>query len=138
MCMLAEGEVCMVLLDGPVPVRLKLAGMWASVMCCYGYGDYFELYQPGKLQGMLGGLSQGALMGISAAMLPACLMVCLSLLLPAAVCRWMNVVFGALYTVIMVLVVRGGWHFYVMYGVVEMALTMGIVWVAWSWPRDPA
>jgi hypothetical protein len=45
------------------------------------------------------------------------------------------VVFGALYTVIMVLVVRGGWHFYVMYGVVEMALTMGIVWVAWRWPK---
>jgi len=31
----------------------------------------------------------------------------------AAVNRWVNIVFGAVYTVIMILAIRGGWHFYV-------------------------
>ena len=41
--------------DIKVPVRYKLSAMWASVMFCYIYVDYFELYVPGKLQGMLDG-----------------------------------------------------------------------------------
>ena len=38
-----------------VNVRVKLAALWASVMFCYIYADYFGLYVPGKLQGMLEG-----------------------------------------------------------------------------------
>ena len=41
--------------DVRVPTRYKLSAIWASVMFCYIYGDYFELYVPGKLQGMLAG-----------------------------------------------------------------------------------
>ena len=38
-----------------VPVRIRLAALWASLTFCYLYGDYFGLYRPGKLQGMLAG-----------------------------------------------------------------------------------
>lgn len=44
-----------VLEDVKVPIRYKLSAMWASVTFCYIYTDYFELYIPGKLQGMLDG-----------------------------------------------------------------------------------
>lgn len=27
-----------------VPVRIKLAALWTSVMFCYIYADYFEMY----------------------------------------------------------------------------------------------
>ena len=43
--------------DVRVPTRYKLSAMWTSVMFCYIYVDYFELYVPGKLQGMLEGKS---------------------------------------------------------------------------------
>jgi hypothetical protein len=36
--------------DIKIHVKLKLSALWASVMFCYIYGDYFELYKPGKLQ----------------------------------------------------------------------------------------
>jgi hypothetical protein len=36
------------LADAPVPVRLKLSALWASVMFCYVYGDYFDLFRPGS------------------------------------------------------------------------------------------
>jgi hypothetical protein len=39
--------------DIKINVRFKLFALWSSVMFCYFYGDYFELYQPGKLQEML-------------------------------------------------------------------------------------
>jgi hypothetical protein len=128
--------------DVKIPVRMKLLALWSSVMFFYIYGDYFELYQPGKLQGMLGGkmafgpISQGILLGMSALLAVPALMVFLSLVLPSRVNRWMNVFFGVLYTVVMVLAMQGAWHFYVFYGLVEITLTSTIVWLAWTWPRQ--
>ena len=43
------------LLDPPLPRRLVLSALWASLTFCYLYGDYFGLYKPGKLQHMLDG-----------------------------------------------------------------------------------
>ena len=43
---------------------------------------------------------------------------------------WLNMVFGAIYRVIMILVIRGGWHCYVLYGLIEIALTVVILWDA--------
>lgn len=111
-------------------------------MFLYVYGDYFELYQPGKLQGMLAGslpfgpVSQAGLLGMSAIMVIPGLMPFLSLALPPRAARPLNITFGGLYTVVMVLAIRGGWRFYLLYGLIEMALTMLIVWYAWSWPKS--
>ncbi len=41
--------------DIRVHVRLKLFALWSSVMFFYIYNDYFQLWQPGHLQGMLAG-----------------------------------------------------------------------------------
>ena len=129
--------------DIKVHVRFKLFALWSSVMFFYIYGDYFELYQPGKLQEILGAgmpfgaISQGALLGMSAVMIIPSLMPFLSLVLPAGANRWMNIVFGAVYSVIMMVVIRGGWHYYVLFGLIEIALTVLIVWYAWTWPKQP-
>lgn len=127
--------------DIKVHVRFKLFALWSSVMFFYIYGDYFEL-QPGKLQDILSGktplgaISQGVLLGMSAAMVIPSLMPFLSLVLPRGVNRWVNIVFGAVYSVIMILVIRGGWHFYILFGLIEITLTVLIVWYAWTWPKQ--
>jgi Family of unknown function (DUF6326) len=128
--------------DIKVHVRFKLFALWSSVMFFYIYGDYFELYQPGKLQQMIAGrmpfgaISQGVLMGMAAVMVIPSLMPFLSLVLPAGVNRWANILFGAVYTLIMILAIRGGWHFYVSFGLIEITLTLLIVWYAWTWPKQ--
>lgn len=133
-----------VLDDFGVHVKFKLFALWTSVMFCYIYGDYFELYQPGKLPAMLAGrtalgaVSQGALLGMAAVMAVPSLMGFLVLVLPSRVSRWLNIIFGAAYTVIMVLAIQGGWHFYIFFGLVEIILTALIVWYAWTWPKQPA
>ena len=124
-------------------VRFKLFALWSSVMFFYIYGDYFELYQPGKLQEIIAGtmpfgaISQRALLGMSAVMIIPSLMPFLSLVLPAGANRWMNIVFGAVYSVIMMVVIRGGWHYYVLFGLIEITLTVLIIWYAWTWPKQP-
>lgn len=129
--------------DIKVHVKLKLSGLWCSVMFCYIYGDYFELYQPGKLQEMLSGrtalgpATQATLLGMAVLMTIPSLMVVLSLLLPATLSRWLNIVLGVLYSAIMVLAIQGSWHFYVFFGLIEIALTVGIIWHAWTWPKRP-
>ena len=41
--------------DSKVDGKVKLAALWAATMFCDIYGDYFELYVPGKLSSMLDG-----------------------------------------------------------------------------------
>jgi hypothetical protein len=58
--------------DAKLPVRIKLAGLWASLMSCYIYGDYFGLFATGRLQDMIAGnfgplgqTTPGILVGVS-------------------------------------------------------------------------
>jgi hypothetical protein len=129
--------------DVRVPTRYKLSSIWTTVMFCYIYADYFELYIPGKLQGMLNGsiaplgpVTQGVLVGTATMLAVPSLMVMLSITLRAPLTRWLNVIFGSVYTLIQLLVVSGsGWAFYSGLGILEAALTAFIVWTAWKWPK---
>lgn len=132
-----------VLVETPVPIKQKLAALWASVMFCYIYADYFGLYVPGKLQGMLDGrmgplgrTTQGVLLGTSVVMAIPSLMIFLSIALKPQPNRWINIIVGLLYTLI-ILITMWDWSFYVFYGVIEIALTGLVVWQAWRWPREP-
>lgn len=128
--------------DTKVPVRYKLAALWTCVMFCYVYGDYFELYVPGKLQDMLNGemalgaVTQGLLVGTAVLMVVPSLMILLSLLLPAPACRWVNVGVGLFYAAIMLLILfNGAWAFYMLFATIEIFLTLLAVWFAWRWPK---
>ena len=129
--------------DVRVPTRYKLAAAWASLMSCYIYADYFELYVPGKLQGMLqgnmeplGAVTQGMLAGTSVMLALPSLMIVLSIVLPAIACRWLNMSVGFVYAVLQVLVISGsGWMFYIGFGLLEISLLLFAAWTAWRWPR---
>ena len=128
--------------DTKIDPKIKLSALWAATMFCYVYGDYFELYTPGKLAGMLAGkmgplgpATQGVLLGVSILMAIPAVMVFLPLVLKPALSRWVNIVLGALYTAVMALAIQGGWTFYQFMGGLEILLTLTIVWTAWKWPR---
>jgi Family of unknown function (DUF6326) len=129
--------------DLKISVKIKLSALWASVMFCYIYADYFGLYRPGKLQAILSGdffslpATQPVLLGASVMLAIPSLMIFLSVVLPPVFNRWLNIVAGAVYTAIIVKTMWG-WAFYVFYGVVEISLTLLVVWYAWRWPKAPA
>jgi hypothetical protein len=125
------------------PTKVKLAALWASTMFCYVYGDYFGLFVTGTLtemnrgiMGPLGPASPDVLIGVSLMMAVPSLMVTISLLLPAAMCRWTSVVFGIAYTGIMAISLPGSEPFYRIFGVIEIALTVAITIVALRWPHE--
>lgn len=130
------------LADMKVSVRVKLSALWAALMFCYIYGDYFGLYVPGKLSGMIAGegpigaINQGSLVSTSALLALPGLMVFLSLVLPAAICRWGNIGLSLFYIAVMALTMSGAWNFYIMLGVVEITIGLLAVWYAWNWPRQ--
>lgn len=130
--------------DIKVNIRIKLAALWTSVMFCYIYGDYFSLYVPGKIDGFIAGnnLLDSPLKLFAAAVLMAipALMIFLSIVLPPALNRWLNISFGTLYTAIMLLIafttIAPWWSFYVFLAIVESILTSFIFWYALKWPKQ--
>ena len=128
-----------------VPIPVKLSAAWASTTLCYIYCDYFELYVPDKLRGMLDGrmgplgeVTQTILFGTSVMLIIPSVMIILSVTLPSSLNRALNLLFGACYTLLMLLLAYGiGWYFYKLFALVEAALTAFIFWMALRWPRVP-
>lgn len=129
--------------DAPVNVRVKLAAAWAAFTLLYVYVDYFSLYKPGYLAGILAGkvwefdISEGfflfALVSVS---IPA-LMAVLSVALPATVSRKTNLIVAALYIPYSLFNIVGGeWIYVYGYGIVaEVGLLVFIIRNACTWPR---
>lgn len=129
--------------DFKVNVRFKLSALWASVTLCYLYGDYFELYVPHKVAGLLSGEnmldSPMKLFGASILLAIPALMVSLSIILKPLINKWLNIIFGIFFTLIMLLIafksLESWLTFYVFLAIVESILTSLIVWYAWTWGK---
>lgn len=132
--------------NAKIDIKIKLAALWTAVTFCYLYGDYFELYVPKKVEGLLSGdhglESPVILFVASLIMVIPPLMIVLSLVSKPVISKWLNVVFGILFTLMMVLIAIGSltsWYtFYVFLAIVESILTFIIVWKALKWPREIA
>ena len=129
-----------------IDAKLKLSALWASVMFCYIYGDYFSLFVPGRIDSLMNGNSGAGtttplkLLMFAILMTLPSVMVFLSLLMKPKINRWTNVSMGIFFTAIMVLVVVTSidkWMiFYIFLGATEIAITLLIVWYAWNWPKQ--
>jgi len=130
------------LLDAPVPVRLKLAALWTSVMFLYVYVDIFGFFKPGTVADILDGrvwefdITQGWAFGALVLMAIPSLMIALSLLLPARATRWTNVIVGALFILVSAFNVLGEtWSYYYLGAAIEIVLLLLVVRYAWTWAR---
>jgi len=134
--------------DVKVSVKIKVSALWVSVMFCYIYGDFFELFMPadvpGSVQGMLKGAigpidrrAQLALFGGSLMMAVPSVMIFLSVALKSNLNRRLNIIFGVIYTAI-ILITMWFSPIYMFWGPIEVVLTGLIVWYAWHWPMQEA
>ncbi|MBS0556076.1 MAG: hypothetical protein JSR27_01530 [Proteobacteria bacterium] len=127
--------------DLKIHVRIKLSALWATLMFCYIYGDYFGLYVPGKLTGIIAGngpvgpVSQNTLVATAIMLAVPGIMVFLSLVLPPRLTRWLNIILAAVYIGIMTLTMPGAWSFYLLLGGLEIAIGLLTIWYAWTWPK---
>ncbi|MGI5191959.1 DUF6326 family protein [Promicromonospora sp. CA-289599] len=131
------------LADQPIPVRVKLAAAWTSLMFLYAYVDILNFFTPGVIEEILGGkvfefdLSQTFSTAALTLMAVPILMVVLSTTLPARVSRMANLVVALLYVPVTVFNLAGeSWLFFYGLGVVlELILLALVVRYAWTWPR---
>ena len=133
------------LTDFKLHTKLKLSLLWASTVFCFLYCDYFELYVPGKLDGMLQGnglfgtVTQGALVATSVLLAIPSVLVFLSSALNPRTSQVLNVTFGVIYTLLMALLAfQADWYFYKFFAALETLLTALVVWYAWTWPKTAA
>ncbi|MBL4569280.1 MAG: hypothetical protein JKY69_06465 [Flavobacteriaceae bacterium] len=129
-----------------VNIKIILASLWASVTLCYLYGDYFELYTPDKVNSLITGEnnldSPTKLLIASIILAISSVMVAASIILKPKINRILNIIFGTLFTIMMVLigiVSTNEWYlFYVFLAFLESIITALIVWYAWKWPKEKA
>ncbi len=129
--------------DFRAPTSIKLALLWASLMFLYIYNDYFSMYLPGTVDDMaagrlgpLGAATEGVLVGVAIMLAIPALMIFLSAALRPWASRWLNVVVGLAYTGIEAVTLLGAPLFYQIVVVLEIALTVLIVWNALRWPKS--
>jgi Family of unknown function (DUF6326) len=136
-----------VLDDSAMSVKARISVLWGAATLLYLYGDVIAFYSPGGLQRMLDGkmgpwpVTPILLLGVAILMSAPAVMVALTVLLKPVASRWLNVVMGAAYTAIMLFTMIAAWksdsYFYIYLGVVEVVLTLLVVWYALTWPRQP-
>lgn len=133
-----------ILEDFRINQRIKLSLLWISVMFCYVYGDYFELYAPHKTESLISGKNMLdnpiKLFLASLLMTIPALLIFLSATLKPILAKWVNIIFGSIYTAIMLLIAvtsLSEWYaFYVFLALVESILTAAIVVYAIRWPKS--
>ena len=129
-----------VLEDIRVNMNMKLAALWASFMFLYIYVDYFHLFMPGSIEGILAGkvsvlnITQVFLLAVLASVTIPALMIFLSVALSAKVNRWTNIIVAAVYIPYTLVNLVGGlvWMHMVFGAVVEVVLLLLIIRYAWS------
>ncbi len=129
-----------------VNIKIKLAALWASATFCYLYGDYFELYTPDKVNSLITGEnvldSPTKLLIASIILVIPSVMVAASIILKPKINRILNIIFGTLFTLMMVFIginsMTEWYSFYVFLAFSESIITALIVWYAWKWPKEKA
>lgn len=128
--------------DFKINVKIKLSALWAVLMFCFAYADILAHMRSDIIEGILAGelegiqITQEALIGSAVLMVIPIVMIFISLMLNAKVNRWLNIVLGVIYAginLITMLMTGGGWVYYYIFAVVEVVISVLIVWVALKW-----
>jgi hypothetical protein len=140
-------KIVTILKDPKINIKIKLAGLWASVMFIFIYVDYFALYIPGVMEKIIEGkvahtgieITQVFLLLVIILMIIPSLMIFLSLVLKAKANRLTNIIASIFKIIVVVGALIGEiWIYYIFASIVELVLLSLIVWYAWKWPIQEA
>ena len=130
--------------DVKVSVKIKLSGLWTTVMFLYIYVDIMAFYTAEHIEGVLAGSVAGIqitplyLLGVMILMSIPSFMVFISLALKTKTNRWVNIIFGIFHAILALSVVFiGGTPAYGIFGTIAEVIVLSlIVWYAWKWPTQ--
>lgn len=133
------------LAENNTSVQIKISALWASLMSCFIYCDYFGLYEKGAimkmnegLMGPLGQVTPQVMLGVSTMMAIPSVMIGLSVILKSQISRILNIIFPICYVAIMVASSIGSAQFYMFFATIEIFILLGILYFAVKWPKQEA
>ncbi len=125
-----------------VNVRIKISALWTAMLFVFAYVDIFSLYRPDIRAdieaGEIGGftVNQAFLVGTTIYVVIPSLMVFGALVLGPRVNRIANIALAIVYALTIGAGVIGEWNYYVLGSAIEIALLAGVVYYAWTWPKE--
>lgn len=130
------------LIDIQINIKIKLALLWTSFMFLYIYVDYLHFYMPKTITDIQSGrvfkfdITQTFLLiALSSLTIPA-LMIFLSIVLPAKINRYTNIIIAIVYIPYTLFNLAGeAWIHMIFAAIVEVILLCLIIIYAWKWPR---
>ena len=126
-----------------VSVRVKIAGLWTSLLFVFAYVDIFALFRAETLNDALAGkvhifdVTQTFLFLTTLYVTIPSLLIFLSLVMAPKINRWVNIVAAVVYAI----TIAGGmvgetWIYYLFGSAVELVLLGVIIWYAWQTRQD--
>lgn len=129
--------------EQPVNIRVKLAGLWTSMLFVFAYVDIFGLFRKDVLEDALAGkvhvfdANQQFFIFALVYILFACIILALTLILSARKARLMNIVAAAVYIITIVGGAVGeSWIYYLIGSAVEVVLLAVIIRLSLKWPKN--
>ena len=131
--------------DLTVNVKIKLSVLWICLMFLYLYNDVLSFFRQDiieeTLTGKMGGIEITPIFLLAGAILMAIpiFMVFLSIILPAKINRWTNIIVGIFHAVVLLgtfLAPGDLWPNYALYMILEAVFIILIIWYAWKWPTQ--
>lgn len=127
--------------DSKIETKIVIAVLWIAMMILYIYNDIFHLFKPDAIQNMMDGqmgpfaVTQIGLLSATVLMAIPVVMSIGVLVCSAKVSRVANIIFGSLYTIVNIVNLQGEWAFYIFSGVIQIAITLYIIWISIKWPK---
>ena len=125
-------------------IRIKLSGLWVSLMLTYLLGDVLRIFSGDFVAGEMGEMggvqiTQEMYLGLAILMVIPIVMVFLSLTLKHKANRWVNIVIALFFFVFNLIGLPTYPSLYDQFLiVVGLAFNVLIVWYAWKWTRQEA
>ena len=127
--------------DTKINVKNILAGLWTVLMILFIYADIFSLFRTGQIEKMMSGhmgpfiVSQNSILIASLLMAIPALMIIISLTLKSKLNRYINIVVALIYIFVEITNMIGEtWIYYLVYGIIEVIITLFIIIKAIKWP----
>ncbi len=120
-------------------VRIKLSGIWISLMLTYLLGDVLRIFSGDFEAGLMDGMqvTQAMYLGLAILLVIPVVMVFLTLVLPYRVNRWANIILATFFFAFNLIGLPTYPSLYdqflIVVGLVFNVLT---VWYAWRWTRS--
>ena len=128
--------------DFKLNIRIKIVGLWISLMLLYIYCDIFTFFRPGQLNdiinGFMGPFPVGQLSLFIAGILLAfpVLIIIANLFIKVNTIKWINIIGGIVFTLVNIGNLIGEkWAYYIFYGIIEIIITITIIVISMKWPR---